>query len=75
MDDFPLETGNATSAPLKTYEFRLRLLGNEIIAFGFSTTNDSNRWLVGGLLTVFCVLTVVGAYSEKFVAIVKSLAM
>lgn len=57
---------------MKTYEFRIRFLGNEILAVGFSTTNDSNRWLAGSLLTVFCVLTVLGAYGEKIASVLKS---
>lgn len=60
------------SDQMKTYEFRIRFLGNEILAVGFSTSNDSNRWLAAGLVTVFCVLTVLGAYGEKIGSLLKS---
>ena len=58
---------------LKTYEIRIRVLGNEIFALGLSATDNSNRILAFGLLTVFCVLTIVGAYGDKLVGIFKSL--
>lgn len=57
----------------KTYEFRIRILGNEIISVGFTTSNDSNRFFVAALISVFSFLTILGAYSEKLIAIYHSL--
>ena len=55
----------------KTYEIKIRVLGNELFAIALSTSNDSNRWAAIGLLTVFCLLTVVGAYGERLVGLYK----
>lgn len=51
----------------KTYEVKIRVLGNEVFAIGFAATSDSNRWIAIGLVTVFSLLTVLGAYGEKLV--------
>lgn len=57
-----------------SYEVRLRLLGNEVFAVGFSSSSDSNRWIAIGLLTVFCTLTVLGAYGDKLLGLYQSIA-
>lgn len=57
----------------KSYELKIRVLGNEVFAIGFSATNDSNRWIAIGLVTVFSVLTVLGAYGEKLISLFHSL--
>lgn len=58
---------------IKSYEVKIRLLGNEIFAIALSTSNDSNRWIAIGLITVFSVLTVLGAYGEKIIQLYRSL--
>lgn len=55
----------------KTYEIKIRVLGNELFAIALSTSNDSNRWAAIGLLTVFCLLTIFGAYGDKLVGLYK----
>ncbi len=55
----------------KTYEIKIRILGNEIFAIGLTSTSDSNRWVTIGLVTIFSILTVIGAYGEKFIGLYK----
>lgn len=55
----------------KLYEVRIRLLGNEIFAISLASSNDSNRWIALGLITVFSVLTILGAYGDKLVQLYK----
>lgn len=57
----------------KFYEIRLRILGNEIFAVSLSSSSDSNRWVLIGLVTMFSLLTVLGAYGEKLVNFYQSL--
>lgn len=59
----------------KNYEVKIRVLGNEVFAVSLSTTNDSNRWIAIGLITVFSLLTVLGAYGEKLVNLFKQLVI
>lgn len=55
----------------KTYEIKIRLLGNEVFAIALSSSNDSNRWIALGLVTVFSILTILGAYGDKLVQLYK----
>lgn len=55
----------------KLYEVRIRLLGNEIFAIALASSNDSNRWIALGLISVFSILTVLGAYGDKLVQLYK----
>lgn len=57
----------------KIYELKLRLLGNEIFAIGLVSSSDSNKWIAIGIVSVFSVLTVIGAYGEKLVQFYQSL--
>lgn len=59
----------------KNYEIKIRVLGNEIFAIGISTSNDSNRWVLLGLITTFSILTVLGAYGEKLISLYKYLTL
>ena len=58
----------------KTYEVRIRILGNEVFAIGLISSSDTNRWIVVGMLTTFSLLTIIGAYGEKFVNFYHSIA-
>lgn len=55
------------------YEIKIRVLGNEIFAIALAAPDTSNRVLLAGLATVFCVLTVLGAYGNQLVSLFKSL--
>jgi hypothetical protein len=57
----------------KTYEIKIRILGNEIFAIALSTSNDSNKWIALSLVTIFSLLTIIGAYGEKLVQLYKYL--
>ena len=57
----------------KSYEIKIRILGNEIFAVALSTTNDSNKWIAISLVTIFSLLTVLGAYGEKLISLYKYL--
>lgn len=59
----------------KSYEVRIRILGNEVFAVGLVSSSDSNKWIVIGLVTTFSLLTVIGAYGEKFVNFYHSLGL
>ncbi len=56
-----------------SYAIRLRLLGNEIFAIELAAADTSNRLLAAGLVTVFCLLTVLGAYGDKFIKLYQDL--
>ena len=57
----------------KTYEVNIRILGNEVFAIGIKTSSDSNRWVAIGLVTIFCMMTLLGAYGERLIQLYKSL--
>lgn len=57
----------------KVYEVRLRLLGNEVFAVSLSASDTSNRLLALGLVTVFCILTIIGAYGTSLIEFYRSL--
>lgn len=57
----------------RSYEFVLRVLGNEVFAVKLNTSNDSNKWVAISVVTIFCILTVLGAYGEKLVTLYNSL--
>ena len=63
---------NETEIPQKSYEIKLRILGNEIFAICLTSSND-DRWTAIGLFTVFSILTVIGAYGDKIVSLFKML--
>ena len=49
----------------QAYEMKLRILGKEIFAISLSSTSTSSRWIIIALVSIFCVLTILGAYGEK----------
>lgn len=55
----------------QTYQFRLDLLGHEIFRVQMGSSSTSDRWVILTLVSIFCVLTLIGAYGEKFVQLVK----
>jgi hypothetical protein len=57
----------------QSYEFKLRILGNEVFAVSLSSTSTSNRWILIALVSIFTTLTVLGAYGEKFIMLYHSL--
>ena len=63
-----------TTPPLNSYEIKIRVLGNEIFAINLSSSSESNRWVLIGLLTVFTTVTVLGAYGDKLVGLYHRLA-
>ena len=67
MDD------NKEDKPVNTYELKLRILGNEVFAVGVSSSSEDNKWILIGIVSVFSVLTVLGAYGEKIIALYHSL--
>jgi len=60
--------------PKHLFEFKLRILGNELFAVSFGTNSDTNRSVMVGIVAIFSILTVVGAYGEKFAHLYRSLA-
>lgn len=54
-----------------TYEFKLRILGNEVLAVGLTSSSSDNRWVALSLLSLFCVITIIGAYGDKLVTLYK----
>lgn len=57
----------------QTYEFRIRILGNEVFGVTVSTTSVSNKWIAIALVSMFSFMTIIGAYGEKFVDLYRSL--
>lgn len=39
-----------SNQPSQTYEFKLRLLGNEVFAIGISSSSASNKWIALALV-------------------------
>ena len=62
-----------TTSQSNTYEIKIRVLGNELFAIALAAPDSSNRVLLMGLVTVFCIFTLLGAYGDKFVALFRSL--
>ena len=57
----------------QSYEMKLRVLGNEVFAISLSSSSASNKWIVLALVSIFALLTVLGAYGEKFLNLYNSL--
>ena len=57
----------------QTYEFRIRILGNEVLAVALSTTSTNNKWIAIAIISIFSILTILGAYGEKFVQLYRHL--
>ena len=57
----------------QNYELKIRILGNEIFAVSLSSTSTSNRWIAIALISVFSLLTVLGAYGEKIINLYRYL--
>jgi len=62
-----------TTKQENTYEIKICALGKEIFAIALAVPDFSNRILLGGLVTVFCVITIIGAYGSQLVNIFKTL--
>lgn len=63
-----------TNMPVKqSYEFKIRILGNEIFAVGIASDSASNKWIGIALVAIFSILTVLGAYGEKIIYLFKLL--
>ena len=58
----------------QSYEVKLRILGNEVFAIALSTTSTSSRWITVALVSIFALLTLLGAYGEKIVSLYQHLA-
>lgn len=58
---------------MKKYELSIRFLGNEIFAIGMASSSDSNKWILIGLVSMFSILTVLGAYGSSLLAFLQSL--
>ena len=58
----------------QSYEVKLRILGNEVFAIALSTTSTSSRWITVALVSIFSILTLIGAYGEKIVNLYRHLA-
>ena len=57
----------------QAYELKIRILGNEVFAINLSSTSTSSRWIAIALISIFSLLTVLGAYGEKLVNLYKSM--
>ena len=57
----------------QTYELKIRVLGNEVLALALSTTSTSSRWIAISIVSMFSLLTVLGAYGDKLVELYKNL--
>ena len=55
----------------QSYEISLRLLGNEIFGVKLSSSSSSNKWVFLSIITIFCLLTLIGAYGEQFVELYR----
>lgn len=55
------------------YELKVRILGNEVFAVAIGSSSDSNRWIALGLITIFSLMIVLGAYGDKLVALYQYL--
>lgn len=80
MGPIPTATANLkvnmsieTTSKENMYEIKIRVLGNEIFAIALSAPDNSNRVLLAGLVTVFSILTVLGAYGSNLLTLFKSL--
>jgi len=62
-----------TTKQENTYEIKICALGKEIFAIALAVPDSSNRILLGGLVTVFCVITIIVAYGSQLVNIFKTL--
>ena len=60
---------DTNNKPLNTYELKLRILGNEVFAVGVSASSEDNKWIAIGIVSVFSILTVLGAYGEKIISL------
>lgn len=57
----------------KSFEIKIKFFGNEAFAVNLTAGNGSNRWVLLSVLTIFCFLTILGAYGEKFIELYRML--
>ena len=55
----------------QSYEVKIRILGNEIFAIALSTTSTSSRWITVALVSIFALLTLLGAYGDKIATLYR----
>lgn len=55
----------------QSFEFRLRILGNEIFAVGIATTSATNKWAGIALLSTFIIVATAGAFSDQAVELYR----
>jgi hypothetical protein len=55
----------------QSYEISLRLLGNEVFGVKLASSSTSNKWVFLSIITIFCLLTLIGAYGEQFVNVYR----
>ena len=57
-----------------TYEFKLRILGNEVFAVSLSTSNSSNRWTILSVGTILATLLLLVTYGTDLAASYRTLS-
>ena len=67
-------TTEITQENKSEYEFKIRILGNEVFALGLSTTNNSNRWTTIGIASTFAILVFIGAFGTNLVELYNLIA-
>ena len=55
----------------QSYEFKIRILGNEVFAVALSSTSTNNKWIAIALVSIFTTLTLLGAYGEKLATLYR----
>lgn len=65
MNETTVKENNAYSVSIRVFE-------KEIFAIEISASNPSNRMMAIGLVSIFCIMTVVGAYGDKFISLYHS---
>lgn len=55
----------------REYNISIRVLGNEVLGFHLGTNSESNKWVGIGFLTLFSLMTLLGAYGEKLISLYR----
>jgi hypothetical protein len=55
----------------QNYEISLRVLGNEVFGVRLASSSTSNKWVFLSIITIFCLLVLIGAYGDSFVTLYK----
>lgn len=54
------------------YKLSIGVLGNEVLSFGVTASNSSNRWVMIGLITTISVVMLLSSYGSQLASLYQT---